>query len=203
MSPDAIRLGLTGGIGSGKSTVARFLAEAGAAVIDADAISRTVTAAGGAAIPSLVQVFGSEVVTPEGALDREKMRHIAFNDPGAKRQLETIVHPIVGREIAAQADVARSAGVPCIVFDIPLLVESQHWRPSLDRILVVDCLERTQVERVKARSQLSEIEIFKIMAAQAPRSRRLQAADCILFNDGIDLEELKREVLQIGAQFGL
>ncbi len=137
MARKARHLGLTGGIGSGKSTVAGLLAELGAAVIDADAISRSATAVGGAAIDAIAETFGTSMLTADGALDREQMRKLAFSDPGAKTRLERIVHPLVGQAIAREAAQAESGGVRCIVFDIPLLVESAPWRPRLDRVLVL------------------------------------------------------------------
>ena len=203
MAAKAVRLGLTGGIGSGKSTVAMLLAQQGASLIDADAISRSATAAQGLAIASIASTFGAEFITENGALDRDRMRSLVFSDPLAKSRLESIVHPFVGQEIARQAQVAQSAGSPCIVFDIPLLVESRHWRTSLDRILVVDCSRDTQIARVMARNGLAREDVEKIVATQSPRARRLQAADIVLFNDGISLTQLGALVRQIAAQFGL
>jgi len=199
----ALRLGLTGGIGSGKSTVAALLAGLGAHVLDADAISRGTTAAGGAAIAALKKAFGGGVITPAGALDRDVMRGLVFSDPQAKLTLEGIIHPLVGQAIARQAHAAQEAGARCIVFDIPLLVESAHWRKSLDRVLVVDCLEATQVRRVITRSGLDAAAVEKIMATQATRKQRLAAADAVLFNDGITLDTLGPTVARMAGQFGL
>jgi dephospho-CoA kinase len=199
----ALRLGLTGGIGSGKSTVAALLHSHGASVIDADAISRGTTATGGAAIGALENAFGPGIVDADGAMDRTAMRTLVFADPQAKLKLEGIVHPLVGQAIAQQAQAAQDAGARCIVFDIPLLVESGHWRKQLDRVLVVDCLESTQISRVVARSGLETTEVEKIILAQAPRKRRLAAADVVLFNDGIGLDELAAEAALIAQQFGL
>jgi len=199
----ALRIGLTGGIGSGKSTVLEMLAQMGAAVIDADAISRDTTAAGGAAIAAISQQFGSDFITPEGALDRGRMRERAYADPQARQQLEAIIHPLVGAESARQVQAALDAAVPCIVFDIPLLVESGRWRAQVDRVLVVDCSEQTQVERVVARSGLAPEAVRAIMAAQAPRARRLAAADIVICNEQLSLEELRDKVVQIGRSFGL
>lgn len=203
MTVGALRLGLTGGIGSGKSTVAALLLRLGASVIDADAISRGTTATGGAAIEALTQAFGPGIIGADGALDRTAMRTLVFSDPQAKLTLENIVHPLVGQEVARQAQAAVDEGALCIVFDIPLLVESAHWRKNLDRVLVVDCLELTQISRVCARSGLDAAEVEKIIAAQAPRKRRLAAADAVLFNDGIALDALAGDVAQIAQQFGL
>jgi dephospho-CoA kinase len=199
----AIRLGLTGGIGSGKSTVARMLQERGAAVVDADAIARACTAAGGAAIPQILASFGPDYITAEGALDRERMRSLAFTDPGAKQRLEAIVHPLVGQATTEEAQAAERGGTRCIVFDIPLLVESRRWPRQLDRVLVVDCHEDTQVTRVAARTGMAEPMARQIIAAQASRAQRRAAADIVLFNDGLTLEQLRTEVEQAAGHFGL
>lgn len=194
------RLGLTGGIGSGKSTVARLLQTQGAAVIDADAIARACTASGGAAIPAIVARFGDQLLTPDGAMDRARMREIAFGDPAARLALEAIVHPIVQQNIRDQADRADS---PCLVFDIPLLVESAHWRHQLDSVLVVDCTEHTQIARVQSRSGWDEAAVLAVIRQQSSRERRLQAADGVLWNDGIDLPTLSLMVQTWGTRFGL
>ena len=198
-----IRLGLTGGIGSGKSTVAGMLADLGATVVDADAISRAVTAPGGAAIAPLKNAFGAGMVTPNGGLDRDGMRELVFADPTARRRLEEIVHPLVGAAIAAHTEAALAAGARCVVLDIPLLVESGRWRKALDRVLVVDCQEETQCARVAARSALEPTAVRQIVAAQAPRLTRLAAADYVIFNDGISIEQLGRTVGQLAPEFGL
>lgn len=199
----ALHLGLTGGIGSGKSTVAGLLVKRGAALIDADAISRATTAPGGQAIAQIEAAFGAQSIAPDGSLDRDVMRALVFADPQAKSRLEAIIHPLVGQEIARLAVQADESGARCIVFDIPLLVESGHWRRSLHRVLVVDCLETTQVTRVMARSGLPAAQIRNIVAAQASRSQRLAAADVVLFNEGISLVELAAQTGEIAAQFGL
>ena len=200
---DVLRLGLTGGIGSGKSTVAGLLARHGAAVIDADAISRNTTATGGAAIKAIREVFGSELIGPDGALDRERMRALAFSDASARQRLEQIIHPLVGQETQRQAEAATRAGARCIVFDIPLLVESKRWRARLDQVLVVDCRPETQIARVMRRSQLPRPEIERIMNQQADRVKRLQAADHVICNDGDDLAELSSLVAGSARLFGL
>jgi dephospho-CoA kinase len=199
----ALRVGLTGGIGSGKSTVLQMLARLGAAVIDADAISRATTATGGAAIAAIAQRFGSDFITPRGALDRDRMRERAYADPAARKQLEEIIHPLVGQESERQVQAALDAGVPCIVFDIPLLVESGRWRERVDRVLVVDCSPEIQVERVIARSGLRPEEVRAIIAAQASRGQRLAAADYVICNDGLSLDELRDKVVQTARRFGL
>jgi len=198
-----MRIGLTGGIGSGKSTVLQMFAQLGAAVVDADAISRGTTAAGGAAIAAIAARFGAEFVTADGALDRERMRAHAYADPQARKQLEEIIHPLVGQESARQVEAALAAGVPCIVFDIPLLVESGRWRAQVDRVLVIDCSPETQIGRVVARSGLKPDEVRAIIAAQATRADRLAAADIVICNDGLSLGELRDNVVQAARRFGL
>lgn len=197
------RLGLTGGMGSGKSTVAGMLAERGAAIIDADAISRQTTAAGGQAIDAIRQTFGPAFITTDGALDRDRMRALAFSDPTARRRLEQIVHPLVGLETRRQTEAALAAGYRCIVFDIPLLVESAHWRARLDQVLVVDCRPETQIERVMQRNRLRRDEVERILAQQVSRRQRLQAADHVICNEGLDLPELARLVRLLARRFGL
>jgi dephospho-CoA kinase len=199
----ATRIGLTGGIGSGKSTVLAMLQALGAAAIDADAISRASTAPGGAAIPAIAQRFGAGFITPAGALDRDRMRERAYAHPQARRELEQIIHPLVAAEIARQVEAALAAGARCIVFDIPLLVESGRWRAQVDRVLVVDCEPETQVTRVVARSALQPDAVRAIIAAQAPRALRLAAADLVICNEGLTLEALGNEVQQAARSFGL
>jgi dephospho-CoA kinase len=189
-----LRLGLTGGIGSGKSTVAQMFAARGAAVIDSDAIARNVTAADGPAMPAIEEAFGKEFVTPEGALDRDRMRALVFSDPSAKQRLEAIVHPLVGMATQAQAQAAIQAGHTLLVFDVPLLVESPRWRKLVDKVLVVDCLESTQIARVMARSGLTRDAVQNIIRAQATRAQRLAAADITLFNEELDLVQLQTAV---------
>jgi dephospho-CoA kinase len=199
----ALRIGLTGGIGSGKSTVARTLVACGAALVDADAISRAVTAAGGAAVKEIAAQFGDQMVTADGAMDRDRMRQLAFDDPSARRRLESIVHPLVTRETLRQYEHAAAAGCACVVFDVPLLVESGRWRQQLDQVLVVDCGPATQVSRVMARNGWTREVVEKIIAGQASRAQRLAAADICLHNDGLPLEALDAEVRRLAARFGL
>jgi dephospho-CoA kinase len=188
-----VRIGLTGGIGSGKSTVASALVELGGALlIDTDAISRALTLPEGAAMPAIATRFGPSFVAADGALDRAAMRELAFRDPDAKRALEAILHPMIGVETARQA--ALAAPEQRVVFDVPLLVESGRWRRLVDRVLVVDCREETQVARVIARSGLSGSAVRAILAQQATRAQRRAAADAVIYNDGLTLEQLKEEV---------
>jgi dephospho-CoA kinase len=198
------RIGLTGGIGSGKSTVAGMLAARGAAVIDADAISRSVTAPGGRAISAIAAAFGAHMVGSDGAMDRQAMRERIFQDAQAKRQLEAIIHPLVSQITAEQAQAALDQGRHCLVFDVPLLVESgERWRRQVDRVLVVDCSTDTQRQRVMARSGLPAPEIDRIIAQQASRAQRLACADVVIVNESLNLPELETQVTQVAADFGL
>lgn len=200
----AFRIGLTGGVGSGKSTVAAGLISLGAVGIDADAIARRLTAPGGAAMPAISQVFGARYVGADGALDRQAMRELAFGDPQARERLEAIVHPLVSRETERQALEALAAGAACLVFDVPLLVESgRRWRSQVDAVLVIDCSVQTQIERVVARSGWTREAVERVMAQQASRERRLAAADACLFNEGITLDALQQQVAQVWRHFGL
>lgn len=198
------RIGLTGGIGSGKSTVAGFLARRGAAIIDADAISRSLTAPGGRAMADIAHTFGAAMLSPDGAMDRQAMRERIFQDPQAKRQLEHIIHPLVGQITAEQSQTALQTGHPVLVFDVPLLVESgDRWRRQVDRVIVVDCDAETQKQRVMARSGLSAEEIERIVAQQATRAQRLACADLVVVNQGISFDDLDALVGQVAADFGL
>jgi dephospho-CoA kinase len=199
----ALRLGLTGGIGSGKSTVAGMLALRGAAVVDADAISRGLTQPGGAAMPAIAQSFGAQFLMADGALDREAMRARVFSDPGARARLEAIIHPLVARETARRADEAREVGAACVVFDVPLLVESGRWRSQVHAVLVVDCSEEVQIQRVMQRSGWRREAVEKVLASQARRAHRLAAADVCIANQNIGLDELDRIVGQAWQHFGL
>jgi len=196
-------IGLTGGIGSGKSTVAAMLVNCGAALIDADALSRQVTAEGGAAIHPIAQAFGDRFITSDGALDRALMRDLIFVQPEAKAMLEAIIHPLVAAATTRSASAAAAAGARCVLFDVPLLVESRRWRPLLHQVLVVDCTEARQVARVMARSGLSAAEVQRIMAGQASRSQRLAAADACIYNDSLTLDALDAQVRELAPRFGL
>ena len=203
-SASPFRLGLTGGIGSGKSTIAQRLQERGATLIDADHISRSLTAIGGVALPSIAQSFGADLIDTQGALNRARMRELVFADPKARQQLEGILHPLIAEQTRQQYEAAIATGSKLIVHDIPLLVESGHWRGKLDGVLVVDCRESTQVERVMARSGLTQDAVQNIIAAQATRVQRLAAADWVLYNDeGITIDSLNTYTDQIAAWFGL
>lgn len=195
-----LRLGLTGGIGSGKSTLARLLQSMGADLIDADAISRACTESGGSAIQAIAETFGDAFIAADGSLDRQRMREHVFAQPDARKVLEHIVHPLVGEGIRRKVLLARSS---VLVFDIPLLVESPHWRPQLDRVLVVDCLPATQVRRVTQRSGWDLPTIEAAMRSQSRRETRLAAADFVVFNDTDSLDNLQHLAQALANRFGL
>jgi dephospho-CoA kinase len=198
------KIGLTGGIGSGKSTVAQMLAGQGACVIDADAISKAVTQVGGTALPAISDEFGAGMIAPDGGLDRDAMRQLMLQDKHAKAKLERIIHPLVGSEINAQLASTFGQGVSCAVLDIPLLAEGgSHWRNQLDRIWVVDCLPATQAERVQQRSGWPLQQIEAVMAAQASRAERLACADAVIFNEGLNLKQLEHQVLALFSSANL
>ncbi len=190
-------VGLTGGIGSGKSAVADLLAQQGAAIIDTDQIAHALTAPGGAAIRPIAEQFGDSFLTPEGALDRAAMRERVFSDAAAKRQLEAILHPLIRQQTRIEAE--RVPG-SYLVFVVPLLVESGRWKDSVDRVLVVDCSEALQLERVMRRSQLSAEQVRAIMATQASREARLAAADDVIVNDQA-LDTLEQAVVALHQRY--
>jgi dephospho-CoA kinase len=196
-------VGLTGGIGSGKSTVARAFEAHGVEVVDADALAHRLTAPAGAAIPAIRAAFGAEVIDASGALDRARMRKLAFADPGARKRLEAILHPLIRAETDRLAHGARS---DYVILMIPLLVESGDPHGRCDRVLVVDCPEEEQIRRVTARSGLPRSEVEAIMATQATRTDRLAAADDVVDNSGdpaaigAQVEGLHRRYLDLAAR---
>jgi dephospho-CoA kinase len=192
-------VGLTGGIGSGKSAAADALAALGAAIVDSDVIAHRLTAAGGEAIAPIACEFGREYVGADGSLDRQRMRELVFRDPAARRRLEAILHPRIG-ELALAAAGAAADRAPYVVFVVPLLVESGTWRSRVDRLLVVDCSAATQVARVQARSGLAADLARSIIAQQASRAERLRAADDILVNEG-RLEQLAARVRRLHLHY--
>jgi len=182
----AFVVGLTGGIGSGKSSVANRFVDKGAVLVDTDAIAHELTGVGGEGMPLLRQAFGAAVVATDGSLDRAAMRRLVFAEPEARKRLEGILHPLI-RRISDER--CRAAASPYVILAVPLLIESGSYRDRCQRILVVDCPESLQIERVMARNGLSEAEVRAIMAAQASRSQRLAAADDVVVNDA-DLTSL-------------
>ncbi|MDO8456379.1 MAG: dephospho-CoA kinase [Burkholderiaceae bacterium] len=203
MTSHTRRIGLTGGIGSGKSTAAAMFADLGASVIDADAISRSVTAPHGSAIAPIKSQFGASFIHADGSLNRERMRDLIFADAHAKQCLENIIHPLIKLEIQRRFQTAEAARVKLVVYDVPLLVESGYWRQVLDRVVVIDCTPETQIERVIARSALKREAVEKIMASQSSRLARLKAADVIIFNENITVDQLRQEVNQVTRILGL
>ena len=195
-------IGLTGGIGSGKSTVAALLVAQGATLVDTDAIAHALTAPGGAAMPALRQRFGAAVAGPDGALDRAQMRSLVFADPQAKLALEAVLHPMIGAEAQRQADLASGQG-GVVLFDVPLLTESSAWRSRCQRILVVDCPAPTQVQRVMARSGWAADQVERVIAQQASRVSRRAIADAVIFNHSLSLEALATEVAALWAAWCL
>jgi dephospho-CoA kinase len=190
-------VGLTGGIGSGKSAAADCFAAHGVAVVDTDAIAHELTAVGGAAMPVLVAAFGSGAATADGALDRAHMRRLVFADPSARMRLEAILHPMIRTLSAERCQLART---PYVILAVPLLVESGTYRQRCNRIAVVDCTESLQISRVMARSGLSEDDVRAIMANQASRDERLAIADDVIANDG-DLAALENRVGELHCSY--
>ena len=194
-------VGLTGGIGSGKSAAAARFAAQGVAIVDTDRIAHELTAAGGAGIAPIRAAFGADVLTPDGALDRAAMRRIVFADPAARQRLEAILHPLIRAESAAQVQCRlATTDFPYAVLVVPLLVESGNYRDRVDRVCVVDCPEEIQIARVRTRSGLSRAEAQAILAAQASRAVRLAAADDVIDNAG-DLAALERQVDALHATY--
>ncbi|NBX53694.1 MAG: dephospho-CoA kinase [Betaproteobacteria bacterium] len=197
------RIGLTGGVGSGKSTAAKVLAQMGAAVLDADAIARSLTAVGGLAIAPLRAHFGDSVIDAQGALDRPQMRALAFTNPSAKEHLEAIVHPLVQQAMDQQAQAALDDGARVLIFDIPLLVESGRWRSQVDGVLVIDCSIETQITRVQARNAWPRDQIMAVIQSQASRAQRLAVADWVILNEDMDISTFENKVMLLGLQWGL
>ncbi len=190
-------VGLTGGIGSGKSAATERFAALGATIVDTDLIAHRLTAPGGAAIAAIRQAFGECVISADGSLDRGAMRARVFAEPAARQQLEAILHPLIRAESARQC---LAAPGPYVVMAVPLLVESGTYRQRCDRVCVVDCPEALQIERVRTRSGLDETQIRAIMAAQASREERLAAADDVIDNGGT-LEALQQQVDRLHLRY--
>jgi dephospho-CoA kinase len=190
-------VGLTGGIGSGKSAAADEFARLGATVVDTDAIAHQLTRAGGAAIAEVRRAFGDDCIAADGAMDRDKVRALVFADAAAKQRLEAILHPLIRAE--SERRIAAANG-PYVVYVVPLLVESGDYRRRVQRVLVVDCPEAIQIERVQARSKLSVEQVRAIIASQAPRAARLAAADDVIDNSGT-IAALRKQIAELHAQY--
>jgi dephospho-CoA kinase len=194
-----LKIGLTGGIGSGKTRVANMLAEQGASVIDTDVVAHQLTAPNGLAMPAIVDKFGPHMVAANGSLNRALMRQHVFADPAHRHLLESILHPMITQEVIKKAEQAQGA---YIVLVVPLLVETRRWLDQVDRICVVDCDTATQIERVKFRSGLTQLEIESILLAQASREARLAVADDVIHNTSqIDFNALTKQVLELHRQW--
>jgi dephospho-CoA kinase len=190
-------VGLTGGIGSGKSAAAEEFGRLGATVVDTDAIAHELTQAGGAAMPQVRQLFGDDFVDAHGAMDRAKMRALAFRDPAARRKLEALLHPLIRAE--SERRIAAASG-DYVVHVVPLLVENRDYRQRVSRVLVIDCPEEVQIARVRQRSRLAEDEIQRIIRSQIPREERLDAADDVIDNSGT-LDALHKQVRALHARY--
>lgn len=190
-------VGLTGGIGSGKSAAAEEFGRLGATVVDTDAIAHELTQAGGAAMPQIRQQFGEDFVDARGAMDRAKMRALAFREPAARRKLEALLHPLIRAE--SERRIAAASG-DYVVHVVPLLVEGRDYRRRVSRVLVIDCPEEVQIARVRQRSRLADDEIQRIIRSQIPREERLAAADDVIDNSGT-LDALHKQVRALHARY--
>ena len=191
-------IGLTGGIGSGKSAVADQFALLGAAVVDTDAIAHELTGPGGAAMAGVRGLFGADCIASDGAMDRKKVRELVFADPPARQKLEALLHPMIRAE--SQCRIAAATAAPYVVHVVPLLVESPDYRARVQRVLVIDCAEEVQVERVMVRSGLGQDAVRRIIAAQASRAARLEAADDVIDNSG-PLDALRPQILALHERY--
>ena len=195
-------IGLTGGIGSGKTAVSDLLAKLGAGIVDTDLIAHQITAPHGAAIAPIEKQFGPDFIAADGALNRNKMRALVFAKPEARKSLEAITHPLIRQETIRQALRLSKEGVPYLVFVVPLLIESGSWMELIDRLVLVDCSEETQIQRVMQRSNLPREEVERILAAQATREERLKHADVVIENQGslrdleVAVENLHQKILR-------
>ena len=192
-------IGLTGGIGSGKSTVADMFAARGATIVDTDVIAHSMTAPNGPAMPAILREFGPEFADADGAMDRARMRALVFADAGAKARLEAILHPRI-RDAALAAGAAASGTGSYVIYAVPLLIESGTWRARVTRVLAVDCEEQVQIARVMARNNLPEAQVRAIMAAQVSRAQRLAAADDVIVNNA-GIAELEAQVARLHALY--
>ena len=196
-------IGLTGGIGSGKTAVSDLFRKLGAGIVDTDLIAHQITAPGGAAMDLILKKFGPEFIDPHGALNREKMRALVFGNPDARKSLEQITHPLIREETITQANRLYLEGAPYLVFVVPLLIESNNWKGLIDYLVVVDCPVETQIERVMHRSNLTRPEVQNILKAQASREERLSKANAVIENQGslasleVQVQNLHQKIFQI------
>src|SRR6202012_366139 len=184
-------VGLTGGIGSGKSTVADLFAARGAAIVDTDLIAHRITAPHGVAMPKIATEFGASFVAPDGSLDRARMRALVFSDEGARKRLEAITHPLIRAETEREQQEAQG---PYVIIVVQLLVESGSWKTRVNRVLTVDCSVETQIARVMRRNAFSREQVLAIIARQATREARVTAADDVIDNDNTPLDVLTAQV---------
>jgi dephospho-CoA kinase len=191
-------VGLTGGIGSGKSTVADLFAAQGVTIVDTDLIAHQITAPGGVAMPKIATEFGAAFVAPDGSLDRTRMRTLVFADEGARRRLEAITHPLIRTETERARLAATGLYVMLVV---PLLVESGTWKTRVERVLTVDCSVETQISRVMRRNAFSREQVLAIMARQATREARLAAADDVIVNEDNSIDELRAQVEALHTRY--
>ncbi|CAG4921774.1 dephospho-CoA kinase [Paraburkholderia gardini] len=191
-------VGITGGIGSGKSTVADLFAARGVPLVDTDVIAHRITAPGGIAMPSIARAFGPSFIAQDGSLDRTRMRALVFSDDTARSRLEAITHPLIRAETERERSEARG---PYVMVVVPLLVESGSWKTRVDRVLVVDCTVETQIERVMRRNAFTREQVLAIVARQATREARLAAADDVVVNDTVSIETLSMDVDALHRQY--
>lgn len=195
-----LRIGLTGGIGSGKSTVATIFQSLNIPVVDADKIAHQLTAPNGGALSQIKAIFGTSVFQEDGTLSRDRLRQRVFNNIDCKKQLEAVLHPLIFNEAQRQCkEYAKSS--PIIIFDIPLLAPGSIWLKHLDRILVIDCSEETQIARVMQRSGWDEAQIRQVIAQQVSREQRLKLATDVIINDGISMADLEKQIIELLKQW--
>jgi dephospho-CoA kinase len=192
-NPSFKRIGLTGGIGSGKSTFAAMLMARGFDVVDADAIAKELTAVGGKAVPLIREVFGDSSIALDGSMDRNQMRTLVFSEPQAKAKLESILHPLISASMNAKLADIEAMGKPLAILDIPLLLESSQWQGQLDGVIVVDCSQARQLARVMARNGWTQAQTQAVIDKQVNREERLAIANWVIDNDNDDLQALQKQ----------
>lgn len=203
MSASPLKIGVTGGIACGKSTVAGYLVKLGGGLVDADFTYYNITKPGSSALEKLSMAFGPRIVRADGGLDREYLRTLVFSDPKQRKRLEDVTHPLIREEMNRSATELTKCGAAFLIYDIPLLAESAHWRGALDSVLVVDCPQEFQIGRILARNAWPLETIKKVVAAQATRESRLKCADYVLFNHDVSFHTLGESVGEFALKFGL